>query len=103
MDAVKRLGILPDGPYGYSITGWAQVPYKDPIHAGGIPAPYIVEPTPINPFANDRVFQKIRGALLDRIRQEIRQRLKSTASLPLIISYKDLGSSGNLVVKRSVG
>jgi hypothetical protein len=96
MDAVKRLGILPDGPYGYSITGWAQVPHedpnKDPTRAGGIPAPYIVEPTPSNPFANDRLFQDVRGALLDRIRQEIRQKIKTNTSPPLIISYKDLRS-----------
>jgi hypothetical protein len=103
MDAVKRLGIVPDGLYSYSITGWAQVPHKDkdPTHSGGIPEPYIVEQTPINPFANDRVFQNVRGALLDRIRQEIRQKHRSKKSLPLILSYKDLGSSRSLRAKPS--
>jgi hypothetical protein len=89
MDAVKRVGIVPTGPYGYSITGWAQVPHKDPTWAGSIPAPYVVTPTPMNPNANDRMFQNIRGALWNHLRQEVEQRLKTSTSLPLIISYKE--------------
>ncbi len=93
MDAVKRLEIIPDDPCGYCIGGWSQIPHKDPNSAGGIPAPYIIKPTPDNPNANKKTFQNVRDVLLDRMSKEIRykiRKLRKSIPLPLIISFRDI-------------
>lgn len=85
MDAVKRLGIVPDGQCGYCIGGWAQIPDKDPTCAGS-PDFDPVTTAPDN-FIGDK--GNVRIALLDQVSREMRQ-LRNNTPLPLIISFKDL-------------
>jgi hypothetical protein len=99
IDAVEKLGVVPTGPYGYSIGGWSQVPHKDPLHAG---APHFkpVFEVPENPYSVDKRYADIRLTLLQQIEREVLQKRSFDQSLPVIITYKNLKQS-DLVTRKA--
>ena len=88
----KNIGIKQDTPCGYCILGWSQVSHKDPLRAGSIPEPDIIKQAQNNPIANDINFQQVRGALIERVRRVVGQKMeaqKNRVSQPIIIYSKD--------------